>query len=330
MNSFNRSSVNMPSTQATCMATSTYPLQSSPASPSSSSSSARTNRIPRPRPASHLDESWKKSSNSTLSSSSNDSGWKTSSSNSIKKDIESWKMSGTPRHAQLQHVAALIDDDPVLRRQSATPTMMSINSPWQPKPLPQEPSPPVVTEPFNFVYPTDTPPFHLNTPLQPPAFINNNNNNNTSIAPEYHSYPPSTASYPINDHVYQTNTAEYSPAMINAVVPPYPPTALDSNYQSPMSNLDYNNYHHHQPPPQQEYPPYNNMPPPQQYNEQTMYPPSTSLISQAPLPAHINSVAPINATPVNVNNSLPPVPNKANNNVDDKSKKKKDKPESMC
>lgn len=324
MNSFNRSSVNMPSTQATYMATSTYPLQSSSASPSSS---ARTSRISRPRPASHLDESWKKSSNSTLSSSSNDSGWKTSSSNSTKKDMESWKMSGIPRHAQLQHVAALVDDDPMPRRQSATPTMMSVNSPWQPKPLPQEPSPPVVTEPFNFVCPTDTPPFHFNTPLQQPAFINNNN---TSIVPEYHSYPPPIASYPINNNMYQTSNTEYPPAMINAVVPLYPPTASDSNYQSPMSNLDYNNYHHHQPPPppSQEYPPYNNMPPSQQYNEQTMYPSSTSLISQAPLPAHINSVAPMNAAPANINTSLPPAPNQANNNIDNKSKKKKEKPES--
>lgn len=322
MNSFNQSSVNIPSNQATFMATSTYPLQSSSASPSS----VRTSRISRPRPASHLDESWKKSSNSTLSSSSKGNGWKTSSSSSMKKDMENWKMSGTPRHAQLQHVAALVDDDPILRRQSATPTMMSINSPWQPKPLPQEPSPPVVTEPFNFVYPTDTPPFHFNTPLQPPAFINNN----TSIVPEYNSYPPPIASYPINDNMYQTNNAEYPPAMINAVVPLYPPTASDSNYQLPVSNLDYSNYHHHQPPPPppQEYPPYNNMPPPQQYNEQIMYPPSSSLISQAPLPAHINSVAPMNATPANTNIPLPPASNQTNNNVDDKSKKKKEKPES--
>ncbi|CAO0800863.1 unnamed protein product [Mucor circinelloides] len=324
MNSFNRSSVNMPSTQATFMATSSNPLQPSIASPS-----ARLSRIPRPRPASHLDEQWKKSSSSTLSSSSSDSGWKTSSSNSIKKDTETWKMSGKPRHAQLHHVAAVVDDDPMLRRQSATPTMMSINSPWQPKPLPQEPSPPVATEPFNIVYPAENPPFHLNTPLQPPAFINNN----STIAPEYHSYPPSSnASYPINnDAMYQASNVEYPPAMMNAVTAPYPPTAFDSSYQPPVPNLEYNNYMHphNQPlPPAQEYPPYSNMPPlppPQQhqYNEQSMYPPSSSMLSQAPLPAPISTMT--TAPAISSTASLPTTA--LNNTTDDKSKKKKEKPE---
>ncbi|OAD02186.1 hypothetical protein MUCCIDRAFT_82573 [Mucor lusitanicus CBS 277.49] len=309
----------MPSTQATFMATSANPLHSS-ASPS-----ARSSRIPRPRPASHLDEQWRKSSTSTLSSSSNDSGWKTSSSSNIKKDMETWKMSGKPRHAQLHHVAAVVEDDPLLRRQSATPTMMSINSPWQPKPLPQEPSPPVATEPFNIVYPIEHAPFHLNTPLQPPAFINNT---------DYHSYPPSSnASY---DAMYQASNVEYPPAMMNAVSAPYPPATFDSSYQPPMANLDYNNYmhHHHQPvPPQplpQEYPPYTNMPPlpPQQqhpYNEQSMYPPSSSMMSQAPLPA---PVTPMTATPVMTNTAAPvPVTGSNDTAADDKSKKKKEKPE---
>ncbi|KAL9541405.1 hypothetical protein MBANPS3_009146 [Mucor bainieri] len=320
MNSFNRSSVNIPSTQAAFMATSSNTLQSSAASPST-----RSSRIPRPRPASHLDEQWRKSSTSTLSSSSNDSGWKTSSSSNIKKDTETWKMSGKPRHAQLHHVAS-VNDDPLLRRQSATPTMMSINSPWQPKPLPQEPSPPVATEPFNIVYPIEHPPFHLNTPLQPPAFIN------STVAPEYHSYPPSSnASYPVhNDTMYQASNIEYPPAMMDAVTAPYPPTTFDSSYQPPLANLEYNNYmhHHNQPaPPQplpQEYPPYSNMPPlpPQQqhpYNEHSMYPPSSSMISQAPLPALVDAV-----TPAMSNTAVPP-PITASA-VDSKSKKK-EKPE---
>ncbi|GAN03696.1 hypothetical protein MAM1_0046c03151 [Mucor ambiguus] len=317
----------MPSTQATFMATSANPLQSSAAA----SPSARSSRIPRPRPASHLDEQWRKSSTSTVSSSSNDSGWKTSSSSSIKKDIETWKMSGKPRHAQLHHVAA-VDDDPLLRRQSATPTMMSINSPWQPKPLPQEPAPPVATEPFNIVYPIEHPPFHLNTPLQPPAFIS------STVAPEYQSYlPSSNASYPIhNDAMYQASNAEYPPAMMNAVTASYPPATFDSSYQPPMANLDYNNFmhHHNQPPPPQplpqEYPLYSNMPPlsPQQqrpYNEQSMYPPSSSLISQAPLPAPVNTMTVTPAMP----STAASVPGTAPNDTaaGDKSKKKKEKPE---
>ncbi|CEP18035.1 hypothetical protein [Parasitella parasitica] len=289
----------MPSAQATLLATSSNPLQSS--SPSST-----THRIPRPRPASHLDDKWKESS----SSSSKENGWKTSSSSNIKKNMESWKMSGRPSHAQLQHV-----NDPMFRRQSATPTMMgSNNSPWQPKPLPQEPSPPMATEPFNLVYPAENPPFHFNTPIQPPPVVNHN----TTVAPAYHSYPPSTASYAINDAIYQSSNAEYPPAMINAVAAPYPPVAMNSNYQPPMSNLDYHNYHHQQ---SFEYPPYNNMfslpPQQQQYHEQTIY-------SQASLPPSL--------TPVDLTDVPPPPISKDNNSQttatkgDDKSKKK-EKPE---
>ncbi|KAI8636359.1 hypothetical protein BD408DRAFT_426279 [Parasitella parasitica] len=307
MNSFNRSSVNMPSAQATLLATSSYPLQTSPPS-------SNTSHIPRPRPASHLDDKRMKSK----SSSEDNNGWKTSSSSNIKKDMEIWKMSGRPRHAQLQRV-----EDPMFRRQSATPTMMSSNnSPWQPRPLPREPSPPIATEPFNPLYSADNPPFHFNTPLQAPALINHN----TTMVPEYHSYPPSTASYPINDAMYQTSNVEYPPAMINAVAAPYPPAAIDSSYQLPLSNLDYHNYHHHH---QQQQPlgytPYNNMPPlplqQQQYSEQTMYPPSTSLISQAPLPASL--------TPIELTDVPPPPPVSKENaqTADDKSKKKKEKSE---
>lgn len=249
-------------------------------------SSSTSNVTSQPRPNT---EEWKKTSSDRKSS--------------IMK-MESWKMSGRPRHAQLQHV----QDDSMTRRQSA-PLFNSLYQQQQqyyPKPLPQEPSPVIHAEPFNMVYPShiidEQPPFHLTTPAQ--QHIPSYSHNEIYPAPLNQAYPPPTSDF----------------------VPP------------PL--VDYQHYHHPHPhplpsQPYNEYPPsqpYNEYPPSQSYNEYpaSQYPPSQPFNEYPPVVSdRLNrtstpiasppSQAAIQETPASA-----PVPKS-----DKSSKKKKDaKPES--
>ncbi|KAG2193511.1 hypothetical protein INT47_004746 [Mucor saturninus] len=199
--------------------------------------------------------------------------WKKSSSDRITATkIESWKMSGKPRHAQLQHVVQ--EEDPRNRRQSAP----LFNSPYQqhPKPLPQEPSPvvqhnvyppPVMGEPFTQA------PFHLTTPIQQhhrPVYAHNE------------MYPPTTPYMPANEFVppplvdyqhYHHHQPEYIPPppqqqpLYNEFSPQdYPPQPYN---EYPI--VDYPPQHQHHPiadySPQQQHRPIGEYPPQQPYKE---------------------------------------------------------------
>lgn len=209
-----------------------------------SNMSSRTSRLPRPK-----GEEWK-------SSSSIDSGWKTTSTGT--KKMESWKMSGKPRHAQLAHIQQE-QEDPHLRRQSAP----LFNSPsWNPKPLPIEPTPIIQHDAYGQIVEDPhytTAPFHITTPMQPPAFIRPQQsdfypqvyNNSPPYPPT--EYPPTTQDFaqpypppqaagysayppfihnnsyppqhpqPYQDHVYQHPNPEYPPEPTQAASLQYPP-----------------------------------------------------------------------------------------------------------
>lgn len=194
----------------------------------------------------------------------NEEGWKKSSSDRIITKIESWKMSGKPRHAQLQHVQ---EEDPRSKRQSAP----LFNSPYHPKPLPQEPSPVIQHEPY---YPPSVmdeqqAPFHITTPIQHhrPVYSHNEMYPPTT-------YPPTNEFVPPVDYHHYHQPQEYPPQN-------YPPhDQLYNEYSAPQP---YNEYPAH--PPQQ---PYNEYPihdylPQQPYNE---YPPSVPDHSYAPVETH--------------------------------------------
>jgi hypothetical protein len=227
-------------------------------------SAASTDRLPRARPVSTMDEQWRKSSND---------GWKTSSSALQTKKPETWKMSGKPRHAQLKQ---LVDDDPRSRRQSATATMMN-NSPWQPKkPLPQEP--------FNMAYTPgpvhDTAPFHIHTPMmaqQSPVFIQANN----TASP----YPPPASSYPPPASSYPPSTSPYLPSLQANMSPYTPSDMMYPTSNPPVMILPPTNATEYQQPEYSNYINSSNAPPPPLITDQlSMYPPPSSTMSQAPLP----------------------------------------------
>lgn len=199
--------------------------------------------------------------------------WKKSSSDRVTANkIESWKMSGKPRHAQLQHVAQ--EEDPRNRRQSAP----LFNSPYHhPKPLPQEPSPAIqhnVYPPSVMGEPFTQAPFHLTTPIQQhhrPAYTHNE------------VYPPITPYMPANEFVppplvdYQQyhHQPEYPPQqqpLYNEFPPQdyhHQPEYLPQQQQHPI--IDYSPQHHHHPigeyPPQQQQHPIGEYPPQPPYKE---------------------------------------------------------------
>ncbi|KAI8377211.1 hypothetical protein EDC96DRAFT_494885 [Choanephora cucurbitarum] len=138
--------------------------------------------------------------------------WKTSSSTN-NLQLESWKMSGKPRHAQLQPFSDT-------KRYSSTPTMMSNNSPWPTKPLPAEPT----VQPVHFVIPGQ-----MEENFHPPFYLNN-----TTLSHSHHSYPNyayattlyDMTSIPPQQHLQQqtmdAHNIEYPP-MTDYYQPPYMP-----------------------------------------------------------------------------------------------------------
>lgn len=186
--------------------------------------------------------------------------WKKSSSDRTTSKMESWKMSGKPRHAQLQHVQ---EEDPRNRRQSAP----VFNSPYQPKPLPQEPSPViqqnVYPPPVFMDEPYTQAPFHLATPAQHhrPVYAHNE------------MYPPTTPYPPTNEFVpppltdyHHYHQQEYLPPQQQHLYNEFPTQDYPPQPYNEYPIQDYSPQHHNEYPPQQPYKehPLQDYPPPQQ------------------------------------------------------------------
>lgn len=231
---------NTPSAGATFLATSTRILgYNNPTPP-------RSSPLPRPKSSAAVGtaEEWKKSS----SSSSHKEGWKTSSNSGSpkkKKEIESWKMSAKPRHAQLASVQQETD-----RRHSA-PVISTQPVHW-PKPLPQEP----------YIYPTPI--------IQPQQQQIEYNNCTPYLDQSQQPFHIATTSAPFINHqrpiTYPTayNEQPYPPIQ-QAPYTNYPPQPHQNDYPTPFIHNEYPTYNEH--PPLDYHPiptaaPYNNEYPP--------------------------------------------------------------------
>jgi hypothetical protein len=295
---------NSNNTPASTSAGATYMATSTPimgySAPVNDMTTPRTSRLPRPK----AEEEWKKSSSSS-SGSSDKGGWKTSGSGSLnkKKEIESWKMSGKPRHAQLSTVQK---DDLGLRRQSAP----VIRSPSWPKPLPQEP---IQQEPFIYSSTMEDPYYNINTPTYITTNIPQQQQPFHITSPAYNNINRPIAYPPYNE-------------------PPIPPPIMNNTNNieyiaaaTPM--IDYNpSAYNYLPQQQQEYPPFNHNEYPlqqQQQDHSLIYPPPTINNSNIQPPIIEQQGTTLSDLPVNA------LPTKAD---ETSSKKKKDtnaKPESM-